>query len=79
MKLEEFIRLFTLENRVQMGDLQASVFESSRALKDGAYDANLVYPRARELAQGMEVYVVDEQLEDIKEYQRPEEKPGQLG
>lgn len=51
-----------------MGDLQASVLGPSRALKYGAYNANFVYPRARELAQGMEVYVVDEHLEYIKEY-----------
>lgn len=45
----------------------------SRALTDGAYDANLIYPRARELAQWMEVYVVD-RLEDRIEHQGPEEK-----
>lgn len=73
MEPEQFVGLFPLEHRPQVRDLPASVMQLSKALKDGAYNANLVYPRARELAQWVEVYVVDH-LEDKTEHQGPEEK-----
>lgn len=41
-----------------MGDLSASVMHSS-SLKHMAYDADLVYQRPREVAQRMEIYIVD--------------------
>lgn len=56
-----------------MGDLPASVMQSSRELKEVTYNTNLVYPRARELAQGMEVYLVG-LLKDINNHQGPDEK-----
>lgn len=73
MEPEKFVGLFPLEHRPQMGSLPASVMRSYRIVIDYAYDADLVYPRPRELAQGMEKYIVD-RLGDQKEHQGPEEK-----